>query len=306
MRPSVQLIVFGKTGSAVTVPGAPVLTLLSAPSVNTPSFTIVGDLAVGDVVRFQKATDVAFATAVDITNTISAPQDAANELDLTSGALADGAWWFRVRTERGATISAWSNVVTETIATATNTWNNADKSANIGLSGLSNLTLTDNAGAYANVRATNSASSGKKYWELHVDAAPSTTGLVIGIANAAASLTQFVGNDTNGMGWAGDGRVILSGAVVTTIQGYVASNTLCFSYNIDISKIWFRTNGGNWNNDVIGNQNPATNTGGISTAGMAAGPYFAIGEGLNINDAFTANFGATAYAQTPPSGFGNW
>lgn len=106
-------------GGGPVAPAAPTLTLLSAPSVNTPSFTLVGDLELADVVRFQRATDSGFATAVDSTNTITAPEQAAGELDFATGALADGAWWFRARTERGATISAWSNVVTETIATST-------------------------------------------------------------------------------------------------------------------------------------------------------------------------------------------
>jgi hypothetical protein len=60
--------------------------------------------------------DSGFLGASEITNTIDAGEDAANELDFSTGALADGTWYFRTRIARsGHTNSDWSNSETETI-----------------------------------------------------------------------------------------------------------------------------------------------------------------------------------------------
>jgi hypothetical protein len=110
---------------------SPVLTLTSPTTDNTPDFTLTGDLAAADVVRFQYANNSSFTGATDITHTITAPEDAANSFSFSTGALADGTWWFRARVERPVIgNSGWSNTVTETIAAvtldaATTAWVNA-------------------------------------------------------------------------------------------------------------------------------------------------------------------------------------
>lgn len=115
------LLAFGRLGAAggrvgaslLAAPAAPTLTLISGATDNTPDFTLTGDLVVGDTVRFQYSTSVVFSGASEITNTIDAGEDAANELDFSTGALADGTWYFRARTERpGHITSDWSNTQT--------------------------------------------------------------------------------------------------------------------------------------------------------------------------------------------------
>lgn len=97
-------------------PDAPVLTLISGASDNTPDFTLDGDLAVDDVVRFQYSTDSGFSGASEITNTIDAGEDAANTLSFATGSLADGTWYFRARIERPVNgNSGWSNTETRTL-----------------------------------------------------------------------------------------------------------------------------------------------------------------------------------------------
>jgi hypothetical protein len=44
----------------------------------------------------------------------------------------------------------------------------------------------------------------------------------------------------------------------------------------------------------------------VGLAGVMAGPMRPAVEGDANGDVWTANFGASAYAFTPPSGFGNW
>lgn len=190
------------------------------------------------------------------------------------------------------------------VAAATTTWNPADKNAGITLSN-GNLTATNPAtSTFISARAIASHSTGKYYYELHSDV--QNTFNFPGVGNATGPLSNFAGSDANSVGWVANGNVFINNVAVTGIQTFVQGDTCCIAVDLGNSKIWFRTNGGNWNNDVIANQNPATNTGGISISGLAAGPYFPMLTQHDPLDKNTANFGATAYAQTAPSGFGNW
>jgi hypothetical protein len=191
---------------------------------------------------------------------------------------------------------------------ATTTWNPADKSAALVLSN-GNLTATNPAAfAIQALRAVAShVTSGKFYHETHIDVAGSLNFFAQGIGNSSASFAALVGSDANAIGYSpGGGTVSVNTTVLATIQTSAQGDTLCFAVDLGNSKIWIRTNGGNWNNDILANQNPATNTGGVPFTGLAAGPYFPMGSMASTNDALTSNFGATAYAQSVPAGFGNW
>jgi hypothetical protein len=185
------------------------------------------------------------------------------------------------------------------------TWNPADKSAGITLSN-ANLTAAQNTSGANNVRAIASHSTGLYYFEAHMDVR--TAQLLVGISNSTASLTAFSGNDNNAIAVNSDGQVWLNGANPTgsPVASFLTGDTVSVSVDMGNHKIWFRTNAGGWNNDILANQNPATNTGGISFSTMAAGPWFPVLSLATLNDAGTANFGATSYAQSVPSGFGNW
>jgi hypothetical protein len=105
-------------GNVFTTLTAPTLTWVSAADDNTPLFE--GDftnLLEGDVGRLQLSTDAGFTSPTEATNTADAAEVLALQLDYTTGPLADGQWWARVRHERGASVSAWSNVETKTIVT---------------------------------------------------------------------------------------------------------------------------------------------------------------------------------------------
>ena len=103
-------------GAPPVPPAAPTLTLTSGSSDNTPDFILTGDLAELDTVRFQYSTDSGFSGASEVTNTIDAAEDATNELDFSTGGLANGTWYFRARVERPSSgNSDWSNTETITI-----------------------------------------------------------------------------------------------------------------------------------------------------------------------------------------------
>jgi hypothetical protein len=193
----------------------------------------------------------------------------------------------------------------------TTTWNPSDKATSVTLSN-GNLTFALGAlfaPAYDGVRAVASASSGKKYWELTANAVVTPpTDIIEGLANASFNVNGggggYLGSDLNGIGWAADGRVWIGGSLVLTIQGWNLGDVLSFAVDLGNNTIWFRTNGGNWNNNPAAD--PAANTGGIDISGLAGGPYFAFGQGQTTGDTLTANFGESPYAHPMPSGFDNW
>lgn len=184
-------------------------------------------------------------------------------------------------------------------------FNNGFKGSTVALS---NGGLTATVGTSANTevaRSIVSNSTGKYYAEFKVVAAANPGNNTLGIINGTGSLEQYVGRDLNSIGVdVGTGAVFINAASVATVSSSVVGDTICTAVDLTNGKIWFRTNGGNWNNN--GTANPATNTGGISLSTLNAGPYFA-GVAMATNtDSFTANFGATPYANAAPSGFGNW
>jgi hypothetical protein len=190
----------------------------------------------------------------------------------------------------------------------TTTWNPSDKGTSVTVAN-GNLSFVSGWIAYNGVRAVASALSGKKYWELtprKISSAPSA--IFEGIANASLPTNgpTFLGGDSNGIGWAGDGKVWINNAVVATIQGWHETDVLSFAVDLDSKRIWFRTKFGNWNNSAAAD--PGRNTGGIDISTLVGGPYYAFGQGGNSGgeDSMTANFGKAPYTQSVPRGFGGW
>jgi hypothetical protein len=171
------------------------------------------------------------------------------------------------------------------VSAVTTTWNPSDKNAFITLSG-GNLVASSNTGGDAGARSIASASTGKKYWENTATALVSTGGdySLGGIANSTWNLTFMGASGSSGR-----------------VGNVSAGQTLCCAVDIDARKFWYRVNGGSWGPSG----DPAAGTGGTDVSGVT-GALFAAVFMKAIGDSFTANFGATAYSQTPPSGFGNW
>ena len=199
------------------------------------------------------------------------------------------------------------------------TWNPSDKSANLVLSS-GNLTVTGSNGAFTvmGVRGTISKSTGKYYWEITiVEDTGFPTFFQIGVANAAVPITGGItGAGGLGVALVGDGAVTVStdGTPVATLMAYDEGDVVGLAVDFDNWRMWWRVNGGNWNNS--GTANPATNTEGVplnsgSLVTFPTGvPYFPIIYQLQITadppQQTIANFGATSYTNTPPAGFLNW
>jgi hypothetical protein len=163
---------------------------------------------------------------------------------------------------------------------------------------------------YNNVRGTTqltATGSEKVYFEFTWNALTDNSEEAVGIANRSAALdgstTNFwLGFDTHSIGWFPDGGVNFNGVLAASIQTITTTQVGCVAIDRANQKIWFRTGSGNWNNAVIGSQNPATNTGGISFSGMGAVPLLPILGLAFSGENATFNFDGP-FAQTVPSGF---
>lgn len=184
------------------------------------------------------------------------------------------------------------------------TWSPTLKSANVTLSN-SNLTATTDGSGGLNftggivVPAGAIAAAAKFVWDFTITATGGNPGLING--SWAFIDSQYLGIDGNSIANFGiSPGVVYNNATLTTLAAMNPGDivqTAC----IGGSLIWWRVNGGGWNNDILANQNPATATGGISIAALGTPVYPAYNVG-GAAGAVTANFGPSL-SQTPPAGF---
>ena len=99
----------------------------------------------------------------------------------------------------------------------------------------------------------------------------------IGIANHNANLNNYIGSDTNSLGYEQTGQVWYNGnPIASGLSTWGLNDVIDVAVDNSNSTIWFRVNGGYWNNNS--NADPATNNGGITIYGLS-GQYFTV----NIN-----------------------
>jgi hypothetical protein len=264
---------------------------LDAPAIQFAVFnTLVDDPAsVGDVVDAflgENMDEAASANTVLDASIPAAYNVAVNEVTTTAD-TADG------------------TIVPPVTAT---TWNPADLNT-VTLSGgnlIGSCTATNNS----IVRATLAKASGKLYFEEAWSGAFRGNSTMSGIALLSAGLAGISSNITGAVCHSCAGSVF-NNNFSPIATGYPVWNnatavTICVAVDLNNDRIWFRLNNGTWNNS--GAADPATNVGGIdisnlfATAGAAPVALFQGNTGIVA----TANFGATAFAQTVPSGFVSW
>jgi len=179
---------------------------------------------------------------------------------------------------------------------AATTFDANNKTAAFTLSG-GNLVATSSAIATA---AATRALTGPTYFE--VTATTLTGTLSIGFVNRAYNMASgtILGTDNNGLGFKSSGAVVLNNVTLSTIQTYVQGDVVCVAVDIANRLVWFRTNGGNWNNS--GTANPATGVGGIDYSTMNLGALLPA-VGCSITGAVLTGKFTSGFAQTAPSGF---
>jgi hypothetical protein len=175
--------------------------------------------------------------------------------------------------------------------------------ANYTLS-LGNLKITATSTANDSGRSVASHTSGKFYAEFTIGAGTVNSGF--GVACDLMPNTEYVSqNGLHSMGTFGTSWSSVSGGT-TTAPALVAGRTYGVAVDVGNGKIWLLdiTGGtGQWKANATAN--PATNVNGAGFAFTDPAIFIAVTVATN-GDNSTFNFGATAYAGTPPSGFGNW
>lgn len=195
----------------------------------------------------------------------------------------------------GASGGAGPPVVTPAMLDPLNT------GAGVTLSDL-NLTATKTSGtAWRMSRSTYGPTTGRYYFEtVLVEFSGSFVG--VGLGDSTAAVSTFYGADGHGLIYVNNGEVYRGGALVTTIQATSEGQALDVAFDVDAELVWFRTAGGNWNNNP--SANPETGVGGIAFGSLMSGAtYPGVGVQTSPNDRVTVNFGPT-FARTPPAGFG--
>jgi hypothetical protein len=174
-----------------------------------------------------------------------------------------------------------------------------------------NLTVSKPSGALQSDGSTSTVGvwAGQFYCELTINQANIGDDYGIGVGNIRGAIldnsgsTNYLGSNVDGIGLFPSGSVFYNNVVLTTIAGFANGNVVSIALDATNRLVWWRTNGGNWNNNPAAN--PATGAGGISISGILPSFYVWV-EIERSPGQVTANFGATAYAFTPPAGFGNF
>lgn len=174
-------------------------------------------------------------------------------------------------------------------------WNTADKSGMALTNG--DLTATVSGGAPGGVRSTNPL-TGKVYAEFLAVSAPGDPMLGITQGDTSLSAWLYNGAGTKSVVWYATAATVYFGAgggsSPSGISNAATNDILQIAVDVPNDRIWFG-NDNSWSGD------PAAGTGSFSLAGLTGDIFFAF-QGAGT-EAITANFGATAFAYTPPAGF---
>lgn len=125
----------------------------------------------------------------------------------------------------------------------------------------------------------------------------------VGLAPMQWNHTTALGTGTDTIGYQPSGAVRIGNVTLQTIAGYAAGNRIGVAVDPQSKLIWFRVNGGNWNNNAA--NNPATGVGGIDYSALlpatGAGTLFPA-----VSASLTGNVWTTAFltfVDAAPAGF---
>lgn len=175
------------------------------------------------------------------------------------------------------------------------TWNPDDKNVSITLSN-GNLTATATNTAWKSVRSILGVSSGKWYWEITLDVAANVD-TVVGVGNSSAGLNSYAGADADGYGYYGnDGQKYNSGSGAAYGSTFTVGDIISVALDMDNGKIWWGKNG-TW--QASGDPGAGTNE---AYSGISGTLYAMHSPHGNTNEC-TANFGASSFSYSVPTGF---
>lgn len=169
------------------------------------------------------------------------------------------------------------------------TFDPAAKSARITLSGGDLTATSDGTNNSALVKATVYKSTGKWYCEFTVNSG--ATGADVGIANSSCATSVYVGETTDGYGYGGASGHKFHASNVAYGATYTNADVISVLFDADAGTLTFWKNGvdqGTAFTGITGAWTPAVDGYGVIAVG------------------YTANFGASAWAYSPPVGYAGW
>ncbi|MET3526177.1 SPRY domain-containing protein [Phenylobacterium koreense] len=158
-------------------------------------------------------------------------------------------------------------------------------------------------------RATVGRNEGKWYFEANCTTNATGGYLFMGLANAAATVTNYLNLDDNSVGYLSSGQVRIGYNVTgATAQAWTTPAAVArLAVDLDENRFWCSVGAGNWNGRSFAD--PSTNVGGevlpatmVSGEGLIYPAYSIYQNGLTLN----FNFGASAFAGAVPAGFSAW
>lgn len=197
------------------------------------------------------------------------------------------------------------------------TWDVATAVSPIALSNgnlTASITLPD-SNNYTVLATAGVAAGELKYWEMAGDTIDSSSNAIgFGLANDVFSSgsSVYLGSTGNSLAYYNSGDVYYNSSLATSYAAY-STNGDRISLAVDLvnNKLWVRVNGGNWNNDVIGNQNPAVGSqvGGYTINTIMSPDHDPLLPALifrgNTSGVYqaTAKFSSSSWTYSAPSGF---
>lgn len=164
------------------------------------------------------------------------------------------------------------------------TWNPSDKDASFTLSG-GDLTAANDGSGFAICRANTGVSTGKWYWEITINTLGSSK---IGIAKSTESLSNYLGSGAGGYSYADNGDIWNNGSNTTLCScPQTAGDVVGIKLDLNAGTIEFLLN-----NTSLG----------VAFTGLSGTFYPAVSGGFSVSD-YTANFGASAFVYSVPSGY---
>jgi len=151
-------------------------------------------------------------------------------------------------------------------------------------------------------------SVGKYYFEVTLQTTTSGSnyaGIMSSAFSGVFSTSQMTSNSTSMA--TGVSTTLFSNGVDQSLNLGTAAvgDVFCFAIDLTARLAWIRRNNGSWN--ANGTANPVTGVGGVTiTPTVSFAPVVRFAASSTPTDAMTANFGASVFAFTQPSGFLSW
>jgi len=176
-------------------------------------------------------------------------------------------------------------------------WSVGDKTSNFALTN-GDKTATVTTTTNASVRSTTGHTSGKHYAEFGIDVwsgGGQTVGIRLSTApNDTGTANTFAVSET--------GLICINTEYFENIGASVSGDRIGVAWDADVGLIWFRRNGGLWNNSATAN--PATGTGGYNAP--ATGTHMLFASSWVIGEAVSVKTELADLQYQGPAGFTTW